>query len=778
MLGQTLNFLKEKEKQFKKRGLRNVQTFLKEGKEEICSELIQSLLTLFQDESETIREKSVEIISKILPQNQDESSVLKAISNSLGVGEGRWREPVEEIRLLLCQLAFAECKRIKLDDPELISPIVSEFLADRFPEIIKESCRLLIHLCSLEQLSFSAEQSELLCSKLAPLLRHAHSSIRLLAIKAICNLALKTAESDFPNWFENVLEAFDVLLDDRNPAVQQSAIETAMQWIKLPAAKNSIRVQLLKIIFGGLGQESEEFSLRVKSFLQNIHLRNDEQTLLYGSPAEEIIDLMTSEVSDWKDSKRFRAVRLLTNILEIGELEIIVSFSEKLLTTLQGAIQDDMIEVRKQIQTCAIRLGEKFEFKIWHNWICANLNDEKLTTPEYHVRTLMLLRALLEGQSATEFSSEKMETLEDLLVQIRDFRRFDDTEQILISTSACLLVTLEKFSKEDLTESSIEYILETLLHLETTSSRRNWENLDFDSIHESVANAAQNSVRDVYISFFKPLFNYFTSKDQWSMCLFCTFLIRCSCCVGCFSELVVPLLGAKIQQENIETKQTVMSAICTILEHTNADDFDVKQVEVLLLKICVPLCKWKVGKIAAKVRSSAMKAVFSLFQHNFVCDDLLKRGFSSYFPSLVSNSDDDWDETIRRHCILSIISILKRIKFVEEMNVDLSKLPQKLIARLDDAQDDIRMSALLALEELIPTCLSSDKKILLKCVEAALIHLDDTNTEIQERCFSFLSKCIFLAPREIESKLDEFEGIHSKVEHCKELKKLILQIKE
>lgn len=50
---------------------------------------------------------------------------------------------------------------------------------------------------------------------------------------------------------------------------------------------------------------------------------------------------------------------------------------------------------------------------------------------------------------------------------------------------------------------------------------------------------------------------------------------------------------------------------------------------------------------------------------------------------------------------------------------------------MDDTHDDIRVSALLGLEQLIPTFFSFDKSCLLTCVEAALIHLDDMNSEIQ-----------------------------------------------
>jgi len=467
----------------------------------------------------------------------------------------------------------------------------------------------------------------------------------------------------------------------------------------------------------------------------------------------------------------------LTNILEIGELKVIRCFADKILESLQGAIKDEVIEVRKQINTCAVRLGEKFEFEVWQNWVCSKLKDEKLSTPDYHVRTLLLLQGLLEGQSATNFSKERSAALENLLFELREFRRFDDQEEICIASQSCLCMMLEKFSKEDFTESSLEYLLTSLLRLENLSVVRNWDVKEtFGAIHGKIEDLLQDSLRNIYISSFKPLFNHFTDQRQWNMSLFCTFLVRCSCCVGCFSNLVVPLLGEKIERVKIETKHTVMDTICTMLESTNPDDFDEKQIQVLLMKICIPLCKWKVGKIASKVRSLAMEAVYSLFQRNFVNDELLKSNFKAYFPSLISNTDDDWDDTIRRHSVLAIICILKRIKCFEQIDVDLSAVSVRLIARLDDTHDDIRVSALLGLEQLIPTHFSFDKSCLLTCVEAALIHLDDMNAEIQDKSFAFLTKCIYIAPLEIADKLSSFEGVHSKTEHCKQLKLLIEQI--
>ena len=63
--------------------------------------------------------------------------------------------------------------------------------------------------------------------------------------------------------------------------------------------------------------------------------------------------------------------------------------------------------------------------------------------------------------------------------------------------------------------------------------------------------------------------------------------------------------------------------------------------------------------------------------------------------------------------------------------VDLVALTRCLVARLDDSRDDIRCLALQALEEMINLLFKFDLPRLLEAIDAALIHLDDTNELVQ-----------------------------------------------
>lgn len=150
-----LNCLNEDKKSSRKRALENIRKeTIEKGLsstvlQEVFASLLKSLLRCLSDSMERCREVAIQIIGDFIKcVSKPESSlpyIMPALAQRLG---GKEREPVEELRLSMMKvlsLIVELCERHLAPYLGDMMQILQKTVADPFPDVIKESCKCLIH---------------------------------------------------------------------------------------------------------------------------------------------------------------------------------------------------------------------------------------------------------------------------------------------------------------------------------------------------------------------------------------------------------------------------------------------------------------------------------------------------------------------------------------------------------------------------------------------------------------------------------------------------------
>jgi hypothetical protein len=153
---------------------------------------------------------------------------------------------------------------------------------------------------------------------------------------------------------------------------------------------------------------------------------------------------------------------------------------------------------------------------------------------------------------------------------------------------------------------------------------------------------------------------------------------------------------------------------------------------IILQQVLIPNVAWRMGKEESSLRFEACACLLTMLQQGIVTADVI----SSIGHSLIAvmkTTLDDYDSPIRL-IATQIMTEYLPLQGPLQDEEDTRSLYRKLLKRLDDNDDQVRIDVCKALTLFVHHCLSPEldhADHFGYIVSSAIIHLDDPNEEVK-----------------------------------------------
>ena len=154
--------------------------------------------------------------------------------------------------------------------------------------------------------------------------------------------------------------------------------------------------------------------------------------------------------------------------------------------------------------------------------------------------------------------------------------------------------------------------------------------------------------------------------------------------------------------------------------------------ETIVKEILLPNLVWRIGRVEATVRKVALATCYGLLKAGSVKLEVLFRAAADLVPRIVSNLDD-MEATPRQISCLCLTVLFERLKgaFGDQA---IHEIYPKLIARLDDSSDVVRLAICATLEMFLqcsPVAHHYTGTLIDYVLDQLFIHLDDADSNVQ-----------------------------------------------
>jgi len=183
--------------------------------------------------------------------------------------------------------------------------------------------------------------------------------------------------------------------------------------------------------------------------------------------------------------------------------------------------------------------------------------------------------------------------------------------------------------------------------------------------------------------------------------------------------------------------------------------------ELILRDIILPNLVWRVGRVEATVRKVALAACYGMLKAGSIRHEVLFKVAGELVPRICSNLDDQ-ESTPRQISALCLTTLFVRLKgaFGDQA---LREMYPKLIARLDDSSDAVRLSicgTLSAFLQCSPIKAHYKGTMIDYILDQLFIHLDDTDVSIQNAVLQ-----VIVTASEIEKELVLKKAENNRLSH-------------
>ena len=161
--------------------------------------------------------------------------------------------------------------------------------------------------------------------------------------------------------------------------------------------------------------------------------------------------------------------------------------------------------------------------------------------------------------------------------------------------------------------------------------------------------------------------------------------------------------------------------------------------EVVIKDIILPNLVWRVGRVEATIRKVALAACYGMLKAGSVKHEVLYKVAATLVPRICSNLDDQ-ESTPRQISCLCLTVLFDRLKgaFGDQA---LREIYPKLIARLDDSSDAVRLSICSTLNQFLQCSPIKEHyrgTMIDYILDQLFIHLDDPDLNIQNAVLSVI----------------------------------------
>jgi len=469
-----------------------------------------------------------------------------------------------------------------------------------------------------------------------------------------------------------------------------------------------------------------------------------------------------NNVLEWTVDVRSGAVRLLRVLLVVANRST-TRFVDQCLVHLYRACTDEEAPVAAVARQCAALLGFFVSPEVAYPIIAVNLGvtlDESLKqdledNEAGFVRTgLTHTRVVGKKLNTNGIENKKnvfivlscmLASCKGVLKEVdvlRVLRFVDDNthnEDILNELAATVVSVLR--SAVDLCVAHWARVTNVLLRLKAA------ENCDDKQVDESVSTLARamglESVAALYVRFLNEKLADLVSggaTQLWGDAsprreMLETLVRHAGAAVAVHYPTLVPVLKRQANPDDasviarIGILELCHDMICT--EEEALLDAIKTHSAPILDGVLIPNAVWRPGQASNKIRKASMICVYKMLQRQVVTVDAVESCFSDLVLVIKNCLDDNWSPDNRLLAVLVVAGLLKLLQPVIGAE-DLRDLYPDMLKRLDDSNDEIRVTICTAFEVFF-RCLPPNwsKSLYEYILKTLFIHLDDPSERMQ-----------------------------------------------
>lgn len=234
---------------------------------------------------------------------------------------------------------------------------------------------------------------------------------------------------------------------------------------------------------------------------------------------------------------------------------------------------------------------------------------------------------------------------------------------------------------------------------------------------------------------------------------------------------VVPVLAALLHPDrDAAMRLELLRLIDTLLEDGDRRRaFEGLLGEQLLYMVLLPACIWRVGKVAAAVRYSAVVALGTMLRHALLPPSAVRNclsGVQDSLPVLLQLMEEDYYADTRVAACY-VMELMLRSAGTQLDGEVKRKIYPELLKRLDDSNDGCRVAVAATLrafcDEALPTYDDTNAGYLLA---GMLVHMDDANPQVQEAVFGAVGAAAGVKPAVVREEVQKVQQRHRTPIYC------------
>ncbi|XP_018423410.1 PREDICTED: dynein assembly factor 5, axonemal [Nanorana parkeri] len=803
-----LNCLNDDNKSTRKRALAAIQKEAEDKRlssaalQEVFGELLKPLLKCLSDPMERCRELAIQIITYCVTNVPRPEEALPYLIPSITqrLGNQEITEPSEELRLALTELLtllVEVCgKKLKPYLDEMFR-ILQRTTIDPFPDVKKESCKCAANYAKSIPEHFHM-QSESLIKPLMQTVSHQHSKVRIAVIQTT------GAVIQYGNGksVDDVLSHLAQRLFDDSPQVRHAVTTVVGNWLLELRDRYSYFHKLIPLLLSSCGDEIPDIRQIALDYWKKIGLqweRENEEDLkdkmdfsdphpsFYPAGVErpglgcrelifrnlsKILPAVSHDITDWVAGNRIKAAQLLVVLLLHAE-DHTTQHMELVLSTLYRSCLDEEEKVVHNSIKAAELIGTFVNPEVLLKLILPALQRSPLASH------LMILAAFIRGSSK--------EVLKPHLHRIADAISKTDicqgSEKVLyLEQLLCCLQSLISICQQDCADISL-HCMKVLI---TISASPASENL-YEKVQGVMMSLAQiqglNGPLDLYKQHMQQLMQWASeSHDHWtSFCMeraqYEVLVSESGPVIGENLDQLMPVLKTCLQPtKDPQMRLKVFTMLSKLLlkpsETVNSEGQFHVHSETLIKDILAPNLKWQAGRTAAAIRTIAVSCLWVLVHSEVLLQQEIRHIQDILMPTLLTTLEEDSKTSRLMSC-----RIIKALLGACEHHLDpdrLNKIYLEVLKRLDDASDEVRITAAKTLSVWFK-CIddrydrTTYKAHLEFLYRGLLVYLDDSDANLQSTVLDVLKEASIVYPSLLVWEIEAVKHKHRTPAYCDQL---------
>ncbi|XP_031420649.1 dynein axonemal assembly factor 5 isoform X2 [Clupea harengus] len=672
--------------------------------------------------------------------------------------------------------------------------ILERTIVDPFPDAKRESCKCTISFAKTVPEHFHM-QAESLVKPLMQTIAHQHSRVRVAVIEATGAVIQHGTGKNV----DDVLSHLAQRLFDNSPQVRKAVTLVVGDWLLNLRDRYSYFHKLIPLLLSSYHDEIPEISQMTADLWRQVGAQwereneddlKDKMDFLLTPPAlyppgverpglgcrelvvrnlSRLMPAVSRDMGDWLVGTRVKTAQLLALLLLHAE-DHCTQHLQPLLSTLYHACADPEKEVVKPSLGSAQLLGTFVGPEALLKLLLAHVESASSTSPSAPWVPLMVLRAALRGSSG-EALHPHLQRLADTLALpevCQETQQAVYLEQVL----ECVDALLEVCAGDSISSVSLQ-LLKVLISVESLASEEEIRDRVEVCVRSLCEVQGVSAVCEVYRRHMSALLEWLShTHHSWTggslqRTQLEVALVRSGPVIGEFLPLLLPLLQSCLQPSRDPEMRlhlfTMLSKMLLNAPHTlDSQGRFHEHVDVFVCECVLPNLVWQGGRTAAAIRTSALSCLLALLTGGAIATLQLLSFEDRLTPLLVSALDED--SQMCRLLACQSLSTLLKLTGADLQPDTLNKIYPEVLKRVDDGNEEVRVSALKALGVWLSSLgknynSQSNQPHLEFLFQQLLLYLDDPDSRVQEATFEVLKAGSAVHPSLMQK---EVEGVRDK----------------